>query len=69
MKPAASVRGQQVRQREQAALAGAEHEQVLHGLVRLAILEFDEPIAVVALQQHPHEGMQKVQVLRSRPSR
>ena len=60
---------QQVGQREQATLAAVEHVEVLDRLVDLAVLEVADAIAVVAFEQHAHEGVQEVQVLGRRLER
>ena len=54
---------QQVREREQAALAAIEDVQVLDRLVDLPVLQLADPIAVLAFEQHPHERVEEVQVL------
>ena len=54
---------QQVREREQPPLTAIEDVQVLDRLVDLPILQLAEAIAVVAFEQHAHEGVEEVQVL------
>ena len=51
--------------------AAIEHEQVLDGLVDLAVLEVAQPVAVLAFEQHARERVQEVQLLRrsARPGR
>lgn len=50
---------QQVGQREQAALVRVENEDVLDGLVSLAVFQVAEVVAVLSLEQDAREGVQE----------
>ena len=63
MQPHRQRARQQIRQREQAALAVVQDVQVLDGLVDFAVFEIADPIPVVAFEQDADEGMQKMEML------
>ena len=46
--------------------SAVQHVEVLDRLVDLPVFSVAEPIAVHALEQHPHKGVEEVQVLRCR---
>ena len=64
VEPGAKRARQQVGQREQPALGAIEDEQVLDRLVGLPVLGIAQAVAVLALEQHPRERVQEVQLLR-----
>ena len=66
VQPAGERAGQQVRDGEQAPLARIEHVEVLDRFVQFAVLEIAQAVCVVAFEQHAHERMEEMQVLRRR---
>ena len=59
----------QVGEREQSPLAAVEDVEVLDRFVDLAIFQLVQPVPVLTFEQHLHERVQEVQVLRCRVER
>src|SRR6202035_4096724 len=60
---------EEIGQREQSSLRAIEYVQVLDRLVHLTVFRVAQVIPVVAFQQHAHERVQKMQLLRRRVER
>jgi hypothetical protein len=60
---------EQVGEREQASLRVIEHVQVFDGLVDLTVFQVVQVRPVVAFQQHAHERVEEMHVLRGRVER
>ena len=64
VQPACQRARKQVGDREQPALSALQHIHVFDGVVDLTVLELAQAIAVLPFQQHAHERVQEMQMLR-----